>query len=86
VPRDSHRPHPALECVPGAIAPDESSLPVTPLLGRVMLHFRETNNGGRRRVGWNGGCGARDGLGCVAERAGGANHLSDGGRAAATGS
>ena len=70
----------------------EPSSPVAPLVGGVVLHYRRrNNNGGRRRGGRHkratlapAGLYARRGVGGVAAGAGCANHVADGGSAAAS--
>ena len=72
--------------------PCEPSSPVTPLVGGVVLHYRwRNNNGGRRRGGGHErvtleptGLYTHRGVRGEAARAGCANHVSDGGSAAAS--
>ena len=72
--------------------PCEPSSPVAPLVGGVVLHYRRRNNYVSRRRGSGheratlvpAGLYARRGVGGVAAGAGCANHVADGGSAAAS--
>ena len=69
----------------------EPSSPVAPLVGGVVLHYRQcNNNGGRRKEGGHeratlalAGLYTHRGVGGEAAGAGCVNHVVDGGRAAA---
>ena len=57
-----HRRPPPRACVAGPIGRYEPSIPVAPLVGGVVLHFRPRKDNGARRRGGGGGIAA--GAGC----------------------